>query len=1110
MALYDYYFNTQREYQAKYGEKTLVLIEVGMFLEVYKVDNAEECIGPDIHKICSICDIQMSRKNKSITENSRANPLMAGFPSHAKDKHIQVLLNNQYTIIVIRQVTPPPNPKREITEILSPSMQITPNTPSGNFLFVSYWDFYTDTFNKRLLSLGLAGFDVSTGETWVYEVASTSADTSRAMDELMRFYQIYQPREIVFLGPNLLGEERSEIEDTLGIHYDQSRAFHLLWDYHNIRDFASVRYQNEFLQRAYADHKSMLTPIEYLNLEKYDNGRIAFTYMIQFAYEHNQSLVQYLKVPQLFGALERCILDYNSALQLQIISLQNGERPLMSILNRCGTAFGSRHFHEILLQPFTNCEYIQERYDKVAALIQNNSYGLICTELKKVFDIERMGRRMLLGQFSPADWVGFDTSLVAIAKLCVSFESVCELFIPLDFDCILKTAHNVVQEYTNKLKIDECAKYLMNDIKRTIFVKGVYPEADAIDDEFKAHYKKLERLTHVFSEIILDSARIDQNDRDGYFIQITKKRWDSILEDLKKKTKDAINVWVNGSGDEELKVGLFKAKPLSTSSAIVRISHPWIEATSDTLIKLQIKLSHCLQKCYKDFLMKFALTTKEQMRIIIQKVAEIDVLATNARNAVEYNYTRPNVISTPDGSAYVKGTKIRHPILERILNSHMYIPNDIALSASASANSDSQSEIGLLLFGMNASGKSSLMKAVGLTVIMAQAGMYVPAQSFEYSPYEYIFTRISGADNIYRGWSSFTVEMMELRNILQRCNDKSLVLGDELCAGTESISALAIVTAGIYALIKKRANFVFATHLHDLSKLSSIQEAALKNKNNKGRAMLRLAHMHVEVDKTSGKLIFDRQLREGTGSSLYGLEVCYGLGLPSDFLKKAHEVRSEIEEVSPLLQSNKQSQYNASVLIQECRVCKKERATEVHHIKEQHTATPSGFIEHFHKNNAHNLVPLCESCHHLTHFGQLKIHGYKNTSQGQILDFTLEEKIPAPKIRKSVDELQADETLQKMNDERIREGVFPYVRYNRGHWFYKKTTRSKWKELPEDTSGVISILQSYLSKSFLVKQIDLIYEYNEINKSSVNNGNATDRFEELMYYLQSILHDDSL
>jgi DNA mismatch repair protein MutS len=1107
MALYDYYFNTQTEYQAKYGEKTLVLIEVGMFFEIYKIENATECVGPDIQTICNICDLQLSRKNKSIIENSRANPMMAGFPSHAFSKHVQLLLNQQYTIVVIRQVTLPPNPKREITEILSPSMQITPNTPSGNFLCVSYWDFYTDKLNRRLLTLGLSGFDVSTGESWVYEIASTSIDSSRALDELMRFYQIYQPREIVFLGPNLLAEERREIEDTLGIHYDTSRSFHLLWDYKDIHDFASIKYQNEFLQRAYADHKSMLSPIDYLNLEKYENGRIAFTYMIQFAYEHNNSLIQHLKVPQLFSTQNRCILDYNSALQLQIISTQSGERPLMNILNRCATAFGSRHFHEILLQPFTDAVYIQDRYNKIAELIENNAYSVIYTELKKVYDIERMERRMLLGQFAPADWNGFDSSLHSIKNICTFFENqsrsedkvttkASNLFESLEFNIILTTLKRIFKEYTKKLKIDECAKYLINDIKTNIFTRGQYTEVDIIDDEYKHHYKKLENLSKAFSEIILDSARIEQNDRDGFFIQMTKKRWESILAEFTRKNKTTLTVWAKD--DHILQISQFKAKPVSSSSTIVRISHPWIDETSDILTKLQLKLSYCLQKYYKEFLSQFAIQTKEDLRIIIHKIAEIDVLSTNARNAIEYNYIKPTVVATNQSSSqiksqvsYVKGTHIRHPILERILNNSLYIPNDISLSAE-------NTESGLLLFGMNASGKSSLMKAVGLTIIMAQAGMYVPAATFEYSPYEHIFTRISGADNIYRGWSSFTVEMMELRNILQRCNEKSLVLGDELCAGTESISALAIVTAGIDSLIRKRATFVFATHLHDLSKLKSIQDAS--NGINK---TLRLAHMHVEVDKTSGKLIFDRQLREGTGSSLYGLEVCYGLGLPSDFLKKAHDVRSEIENVSPLLQSTKQSNYNTIVFVQECKVCKTAKATEVHHIKEQHTATSEGFIDHYHKNNAHNLVPLCEACHQQTHHGILKIHGYKDTSDGQILDFTYEMR-DAPPITKTEDEINTLHTLQTMNRERLYEGIYPYLRYNRGNWYHKKTTRSKWKPVISQEALLI-LLKEYISKIQLVIQIDLEYE---INQSRIRDDMS--HIEELIHEFENILHDKTL
>jgi DNA mismatch repair protein MutS len=1056
----------------KYGEKTLVIIEVGMFFEIYKVDNSEETIGPDIHKICSICDLQLSRKNKSIIENSRANPMMAGFPSHAFAKHTQVLLNQQYTIIVIRQVTPPPSPKREITDILSPSMQVTPATSFGNFLVVSYWDYYIDTFQKRLLTLGLAGFDVSTGETWVYEVASTSADTSKAIDEFMRFYQIYQPKEVVFLGPNLQNNERAEIESTLGTQYDQTRSFHRLWDYKNIKEFASIKYQNEFLQRAYADHKSMLSPIDYLNLEKYENGRIAFTYMIQFAYEHNPTLIQYLKIPQLFTTHQRCILDYNSAVQLQIISTQSGERPLMSILNRCDTAFGSRYFHEILLQPYTDPLIIQERYNKTALLIDSNIYTIIHKEFKNIFDLERMGRRMLLAHFSPQDWVSFDASLILLKNVCGLIQNEnSKIYSELSFNTIQNKVETIMNTYQNILDVKECAKYIMTDIKGNIFHTGVYKDIDILAENYQSHYRQLEKLCEIFQE----SCRVEQNDRDGYFLVMTKKRWETVCINQQKNIK--INQTII------LQLQEFKAKPVSISSTVVRIHHPWIEKESDTLLKISMKLSSLVKERYKGFLKEFSLSTKEILRELIEYVADIDILSTNARNAVEYNYTQPKIkiVATHQQhpppqppKAHLKALKLRHPILERILHTSEYIPNDIELNTDTT-------EQGLLLFGMNASGKSSFMKAIGLTVIMAQAGMYVPASSFEYSPFDSIFTRISGADNIYRGWSSFTVEMMELRNILHRCTNKSLVLGDELCAGTESISALSIVTAGIDALITKQASFVFATHLHDLGKLKTI--TALKEAHQ-----LRLAHMHIEVEKTTGKLIFDRELREGTGSSLYGLEVCHGLGLPTDFLKKAHEVRSDIENISPLLQSSKESHYNSRVLIQECQVCKKEKATEVHHIKEQHTATNAGFIGHYHKNNAHNLVPLCESCHQLTHKESLKIHGYKDTTTGRQLDFTYT-RTPQPRAQTS------------LNPEIIREFVYPYVRYNRNHWYHKKTTRSKWKQLTlAHPIECIYLLNGYLSKT----------DYTIISYPHSDSDSDSQFNEEIMHQLETILHDPTL
>jgi DNA mismatch repair protein MutS len=1072
MTLHDNYFEEHKKYYAKYGEKTVVLIEIGAFFEIYKVDNSTECVGPDIHSVCDICNLQLSRKNKAILENNRGNPMMAGFPSHSFAKHVQLLLNAQYTLVIIRQVTQPPNPKREVTEILSPSMQMSPTTVEGNYLMVTYWDSYIDSFKKRYLSLGLCGFDVSTGETWVYEVASTPSDPSLALDELVRFYQMYQPREVVFLsGPDILPEECQNIQDSLGITYDTTRSFHLLWNMAALQSFRSVDYQNALLKKAYSDCKSMLTPLEYLNMELYENARVAFTYMIQFAYEHNQTLIQYLKVPQQFSAQHRCILDYNSAIQLQILSQQTGERPLLSILNRCATSFGSRHFKELLLQPSYNIEYLTERYDKTEHIIKNRLFDIIHSSLRKVLDIERMGRRMILGQFAPADWSSFDSSMIALSGLCeVLMNTYDRSYAYLKFDSIHEQITHVMNEYKEWLVIDECSKYIMTEIKSNIFIYGKFAEIDKIQDDWNSTYKMLEYLCEYFKE----SCRIEYNERDGYVIVITKKRWESVYASMSKTAQIELKYDIVLDGKKQKKTENlilkdFQIKPLSATSTIVRIKHPWIENKSDSLIKLSVKLSQYVQKEYKKFLNDFALKTKDILRMIIQNIADIDVLTTNARNAVEFKYSKP-IINTTNEKSCIIGKKVRHPILERILFTHEYIPNDIDLN---------DNQLGLLLFGMNASGKSSFMKAIGLNIVMAQAGMYVPSESLKYTPYHHIFTRISGADNIYRGWSSFTVEMMELRNILQRCNQYSLVLGDELCAGTESISAIAIVTAGIDALVKKEANFVFATHLHDLSQIQIIQ-------NLEERGTIRLAHMHVEVDKNSGRLLFDRQLRDGTGSALYGLEVCHGLGLPSDFLKKAHEVRSEFEKVSPFLQSTKESRYNSKVLVQKCGVCHIALATEVHHIREQHTADENGFIDHIHKNNAANLVPLCESCHQKTHHRHVEIAGYVQTDEGIILQTHEKELVNI--------NLEDSHTIyDKIVQDKIRELLYQYIRYNNSKWFLKKTVRSKWKEI-KTLDELIKITCEYIQKSKFNESKAFI----EIFENKQNNHELINEFANIM------------
>ena len=921
--MHDTYFEYCETYKKKYGENALVLIECGSFFEMYAVDNGNDKAGPeDIYKICDLCNFQLSRKNKSIIENSRSNPLMAGFPSYSLPRHSQTLLAANYTLIIVRQITAPPNPVREVTEIMSPSMNMNPISTETNWLIV----IYIDNINNHKL-LGLSGLDVTTGKTWIYEVCSTDTDPNIAVDELVRIVSLYVPKEIVVIGNNF--GDIKELVDSCKVVHDNTSV--------DIKIYENIAYQNAQLLKAF-DIQSMLSPIEYLGMEtRYTVARTSFCYMLQFAFEHNETVVRRLQVPELITMSKKCVIEFNSAVQLQLVSATNdsNEKPLLSILNRCATAFGSRYFKEQLLQPLVSKETLNFRYDCIDYLIKNCSYKQIHINLKKVLDLERMNRRQALGTFNPCDWSGYHTSLCSIVD-AISIVKDDTLNI---FDGVKELIDELQEGYINSLNIDECSKYNLSEIKGNIFIS---------DNEYDIKIKQLKTsLQNVATKILEENCKIDYNERDGYVLVITKKRWDTVKPSLSTIKIDT----------EEIKIKDIVAKPISSTSTIVRLCHPYITKISDEIIKNNAILVQQITKQYIEFLRDYSTNYLTKINELVKKVSYIDFITTNAKNAVEFCYYRPILSETDNDKAYVKATDMRHPILEKIRQEVSYVPNDIELSGN-----------GLLLFGVNASGKSSLMKAIGLNIIMAQAGMYVASKRFEIEPYHHIFTRISGNDNIYRGLSTFMVEMMELRNILQRATQYSLVLGDELCSGTESISALAIVTAGIRALERKNVSFVFATHLHDLGKV-------IENSDK-----TRFMHMHVEVSP-EGYLIFDRKLREGSGSAIYGLEVCRGLGMPSDFLRDAHEIRCKIEGYSTEIVSTKKSKYNPEVFKDICSLCSR-AAEEIHHIKEQHTANSLGLIDYEHKNRKSNLVALCSVCHDRLHSNKETLV-VKETSRGK-------------------------------------------------------------------------------------------------------------------------------
>jgi DNA mismatch repair protein MutS len=371
------------------------------------------------------------------------------------------------------------------------------------------------------------------------------------------------------------------------------------------------------------------------------------------------------------------------------------------------------------------------------------------------------------------------------------------------------------------------------------------------------------------------------------------------------------------------------------------------------------------QAVFHNYIAEFAKFEKE-LQAIIKYTTEMDMLQCKCYIAHKYNYCKPTIAR--EAQSFFAFTGIRHPLIEHLQTNELYVTNDLALGTSAAGTSTvtgtasedvaGTSTAGILLYGTNAVGKTSFIKSVGIAVIMAQAGLYVPCASFTYQPYRNIFTRILGNDNLFKGLSTFAVEMTELRTILAMANPQSLVLGDELCSGTESDSALSIFTAGLEILHERASTFLFATHFHEINKYEEI--TALTK--------MKMMHMAVHYNKELNTLVYDRKLREGPGESMYGLEVCKSLNLPDDFLQRAHDIRMKYHPEKKNVLSLSPTHFNARKLVGLCELCQTHKASEVHHLQHQKNASPTNaYIQSFHKNHVANLLSICEMCHQKIH-----------------------------------------------------------------------------------------------------------------------------------------------
>lgn len=953
-SIFKEYIELHNKYTKLYGDKTIILMQVGGFYEIYSCHNDKIKLGPEPKDLINILNVIFSKRNKNIDKITENNYEMAGWPVNSLDKYIEILLINKYTIVVVKQFDNEMggNAKkdRKVTDILSPTTSIT-NVSDYNSKFlmsIYFYKFKNRKTQKYQLNFSTSVIDLSIGKSFLYE--DMNKDEKLLFDNIYRIILKFNPEEIIIFGDDI---DFNLIKNN--INFNNKLLHNKINDYN--KGILNINYQIEVLKRGYKKI-GMLTPVEYIGLERNQELLISFVQLIEFAYSHNEKIIENLYKPEIIENNNELILGYNLVSKLDVTSEDNSKYScLLNILNNSSTNIGKRFFKKRLLNPNNNIDKISDSYENNNLMLLKSNienkyiYEILREKLKEICDLERYIKKMFLLKLHPQEFINIHTTLkifLEIIKDLNKFVNIDTKFNKFNKLNYIRDLVNLIKFINGNLNLDSINKYNLNNIDGHIFCKGVFKDIDELQtildmniNSFKEKADKLNNIDKDFNGYF----KVESNDNLGYFLQITNNRF---------------NIFKRNS--EYIDLDKIETKKVSPSSSTLRVWFPEFTKINSQIEKSRTEISDKCIQIYNKFCKDLFSNYQDIFNNIISDIELIDYSTTNAYNSVLYKYCKPIIKDSNNGKSCLNLKQVRHPIIEIINEDIKYIANDIKLG---------NEQDGILLYGMNSAGKSSLMKSIGLSVIMAQAGMFVPCKKMEYYPYNKLYSRIPGGDNIFKGQSTFVSEISEIRNILKCADDKTLIIGDELCSGTETNSAIAIVSAGILDLIKKTSSFIFATHLHELAAMKRITE--IEN--------LSIKHLSVKYNNYKNVLVFDRILKDGPGDSIYGLEVCRSLDLDTNFLNLANEIRQEVLGIEKLV-NFKKSKYNSNLIVDKCNICKSEDATETHHIHFQKDADENGFIEHYHKNKKFNLVGLCEKCHDRIHNGELEIGQATMTSNG--------------------------------------------------------------------------------------------------------------------------------
>ena len=998
MSLITKYFEETKKYKKLNGEKTIVLIQVGSFFESYAfVENDGSYSGSNIEEFSRICDMAIANKNVCV---GNKKIVMAGFGLMQLEKYVKRLLEHGYTVPVITQNTQAKT-ERSLACIYSPGMFFNNDTENLSNNTICIWLNVAKPNNvikESLLTVGLSIIDILTGKLINFEYTIPYVNNPIVYDNLEKYISVHNPSEAIIITNN---EEREYIDNVINyINLKASKIHKIVLEKQDKNDLVKIafncekqKYQECLIDKLYGIGSFREKPEFY----QYPIANQSLCFLLDFVEKHNSNLIKDISLPDFENHTEKLVLANHSLQQLNIISDNNYSGKLSSVasmLNNCITSIGKRKFNYELLHPTSNIDELNKSYDITEHLLETKFYNVIRDDLNTIKDIERIERKLIMNKLEPRD---FYMLYYNLSKIKILFQKISQASDNLKlYEYISSFIICKIDDICDELRIFIDNKFNVERINNIVIDKLGNCDIEDLDFINKNYDKDLhkqlresmdskevfEAIRKYLSDIIKkyeknkesEFVKIHETSKSDSFLLATKRRA-VILQDSLKKEENVVNIKYlsNFSKKEEIyKLDISKLEYLEHGSNKTNmiIMSPEIKKMASGIQNDKEHLINRINIVYSNILREFIeFNDKSKLSTISRFIGILDTAHNRAYNANKFNYTKPIIQNDYEDKSYFKAKQIRHPLIEQINQNELYVSNDIELGDDFDS---------ILLFGVNAVGKSSLIKSIGINIILAQSGNYVPCSSFIYFPYTALFTRILNTDNIFKGLSTFALEVSELRNILKYANKNSIVLGDELASGTESSSAHSIFSTALEMLNERAVSNIWASHMKEILEFDEIKN--LKN--------LKIFHLSVIYNREKNILIYDRKLRDGCGEILYGLEVCKALDLDEEFIERCYKIRNKYCNKNNTIMDSKGSSYNAKKIKEKiCEICKKNPSVDIHHLAFQENSDNNGFINNeFYKNHKANLISICKSCHLKIHDENRQLKKVKTSNGYELVD----------------------------------------------------------------------------------------------------------------------------